>query len=104
MRKHTSWDQNISYSKSLKETHGSYSFSKGPNVGLIRIWPKFVHFCLLIFKFSVGLIRIRVLFEGGSLLRIYGIYSNIFVFRRCFHPVILSLVHSTLFHFDFPPA
>ena len=43
-------------------------------MGLIRIWPKFRHFCLLFFKFSAGLIRMRVLFEGGSLSRIYGIY------------------------------
>ena len=60
------------YRKSSKETRGSYSFSEGSNAGLIRVWPQFCHFCLLFFKFSAGLIRMRVLFEGGSLSRIYG--------------------------------
>ena len=60
------------YCKSSKETHGSYSFFEGPNAGLIRTWLKFEHFCLLCFKFSVGLIRMHVLFEGGSLSRIHS--------------------------------
>ena len=34
---------------------------------------EFGHFCLVFFKFTAGLIRIRVLFEGGSLSRIYGV-------------------------------
>ena len=56
----------------------SCSFSDGPNAGLIRILPEFGHFCLLFSKFSAGVIRMRVLFEGGSLSRIYGMYfSNI---------------------------
>ena len=63
---------NPSYRKSSKETRGSYSFSEGSNAGLIRILPKFGHFCLLIIMFAVGLIRMRVLFKGGSLLRIYS--------------------------------
>ena len=49
-----------------------YSFSEGPNVGLIRIWSKFGHFCLLFFKFSAGLVKTRVLLEGGSYSRIHG--------------------------------
>ena len=53
----------------------SYSFSEGPNADLIRIWPKFGHFCLLFSKFFAGLIRMRVLFEGGFLSRIYGILN-----------------------------
>ena len=61
------------YRKSSKETRGCYFFFEGPNAGLIRIWPKFGHFCLMFFKSSAGLIRMRVLFEGGSLSRIYGI-------------------------------
>ena len=60
------------YRKSSKETRGSYSFSEGPNAGLIRIWPEFRLFCILFFKFPAGLIRMWVLFEGGSLSRIYG--------------------------------
>ena len=56
------------YCKSSKETRGSYSFSEGPNAGLIRIWV----FLPIVFKFAAGLIRIWVLFEGGSLSRIYG--------------------------------
>ena len=39
----------------------------------MRVLLEFGHFCLLFFKFTAGLIRIRVLFEGGSLSRIYGI-------------------------------
>ena len=39
----------------------------------MRVLLEFGHFCLLFFEFTVGLIRIRVLFEGGSLSRIYGI-------------------------------
>ena len=65
------------YRKCSKETRGSYAFSEGPNAGLIRIWPLFRHFCLLFFKLSAGLIRMRVLFEGGSLSRIYGMHSPV---------------------------
>ena len=68
------------YRKSSKETRGYYSFSEGPNAGFIRVWTQFGHFCLLFFKFSAGLIRMRVLFEGGSLSRIYGIQKNVAVF------------------------
>ena len=41
-----------------------------------QLWVllEFGYFCLLFFKFTAGLIRIRVLFEGGSLSRIYGIF------------------------------
>ena len=38
----------------------------------IQVLLEFGYFCLLFFKFTAGLIRIRVLFEGGSLSRIYG--------------------------------
>ena len=41
----------------------------------MRVLLEFGYFCLLFFKFTVGLIRIRVLFKGGSLLRIYGMYE-----------------------------
>ena len=34
---------------------------------------EFGYFCLLFFKFSAGLIGVQVLFEGGSLSKIYGI-------------------------------
>ena len=40
----------------------------------MRVLLEFEHFCLLIFKFTAGLIRIRVLLEGESYLRIYGIW------------------------------
>ena len=66
----------IKYRKSSKETRGSYSFSEGPNAGLIIIWLKFGHFCLLIIMFAAGLIRMQVLFEGGFLSRIYGNFSK----------------------------
>ena len=62
------------YRKSSKETRGSYSFFEGLNASLIRILPKFLHFCLLFFKFSVGRIRMQALFKGWSLLRIYGLW------------------------------
>ena len=52
------------YRKSSKETRRP----EGLNVVLIRIW----YFCLLFFKVSVGFIRMRVLFEGGSLSKIFG--------------------------------
>ena len=55
------------YRKSSKETRRSYSFFDGPNAGVIRI--------RVFLPFSAG-IRMRVLFEGGSLLRIYGILVN----------------------------
>ena len=64
------------YRKSSKETRGSYSFSEAPTAGLIRILAKFCSFYLLFFKFTAGLIRMRVLFEGGSLSRIYGMYIH----------------------------
>ena len=38
----------------------------------MRVLLEIEHFCLLFFKFTAGLIRIRVLFEGRSLSRIYG--------------------------------
>ena len=60
------------YRKSSKETRGSYSSSEAPTAGLIRILVDFCSFYLLFFKFTAGLIRMRVLFEGGSLSRIYG--------------------------------
>ena len=37
----------------------------------MRVLLEFGCFCLLFIEFTVGLIRIRVLFEGGSILRIY---------------------------------
>ena len=45
----------------------------------MRVLLEFGHFCLLFFKFNAGLIRIRVLFEGGSLSRIYGKYELHFI-------------------------
>ena len=39
----------------------------------MRVLLEFGYFYLLFFKFTAGLIRTWVLFEGGSLLRIYGI-------------------------------
>ena len=51
------------YHKSSKETCGSYYFSEVK----MQVLLKFGYFCLLFFKFTVGLIRIRVLFKGGSL-------------------------------------
>ena len=51
------------YRISSKETRGSYFFFEGPNAGLIRIWPEFVHFCLLFLSF------LRILKERGSYLR-----------------------------------
>ena len=57
------------YRKSSKETRRSYSFFDGPNAGVIRI--------RVFLPFSAGLIRTRVLFEGGSLLRIYGILGKV---------------------------
>ena len=42
-------------------------------------------FCLLFFKFAAGLIRMRVLFEGESLSRIYGMCFVTFqVLREAF--------------------
>ena len=38
----------------------------------MRVLLEIEHFCLLFFKFSAGLIRIRVLLEGESYLKIYG--------------------------------
>ena len=43
----------------------------------MQVLLEFGYFCLLLFEFTVGLIRIRVLFEGGSLSRIYGKYEKI---------------------------
>ena len=71
----------MTYRKSSKETRGSYSSSEAPTAGLIRILVDFCSFYLLFFKFTAGLIRMRVLFEGGSLSRIYGMshFSRDFV-------------------------
>ena len=41
----------------------------------MRVLLEIEHFCLLFFKFSAGLIRIRVLLEGESYLRIYGTHN-----------------------------
>ena len=38
----------------------------------MRALLKFGYFCLLFFKFTAGIIGIRVLLEGESLSRIYG--------------------------------
>ena len=38
----------------------------------MRVLLEFGCFCLLFIEFNAGLIRIRILFEGGSLSRIYG--------------------------------
>ena len=40
----------------------------------MRVLLEFGPFCLMFFKFTAGLIRIRVLLEGESYLRIYGMY------------------------------
>ena len=58
----------FTHPQSSKKTCGSYSFSEGQNGGLIRIWKSLP----IVFKLNEGLIRIRVLFEVGSLSRIYG--------------------------------
>ena len=34
------------FEKGQKRSRGSYSFSEGPNAGLIRVWSLFLHFCL----------------------------------------------------------
>ena len=60
------------YRKSSKETRGSYSTSQPSNAGLIRV-------CIGKKDKNAGLIGIRVLFEGESLLRIYGMQEKIFV-------------------------
>ena len=54
------------YRKSSKETRGSYSSSWTAFAGLIRV-------CIGKISKNAGLIRIRVLFEGGALSSIYGI-------------------------------
>ena len=54
----------------------------------MRVLLEFEHFCLLIFKFTAGLIRIRVLLEGESYLRIYGIWCD------CFKTEFLGLLIS----------
>ena len=74
------------YRKSSKETRGSYSFSEAPTAGLIRNLVKFCSFYLLFFKFTAGLIRMRVLFEGGSLSRIYGMWWGWWI---SFIPIII---------------
>ena len=56
----------LMYRKSSKETRGSYFSSKTTNAGLIRV-------CIGKISKNAGFIRIQVLFEGGSLSRIYGI-------------------------------
>ena len=43
----------------------------------MRVLLEFGCFCLLVLKFTLGLIRIRVLFEGGPLSKIYGMYYDI---------------------------
>ena len=48
----------------------------------MRVLLEFEYFCLLFFRFSMGLIRIWVLFEGGSLLRIFGKYGGLCVVTR----------------------
>ena len=51
------------YRKSSKETRGSYSFSEGPNAGLIRILPNFSIFAYCFLS------SLRVLLECGSYSR-----------------------------------
>ena len=41
----------------------------------MRVSLEFWYFCIMFFQFTAGLIKIRVLFEGGSLSRIYVIYT-----------------------------
>ena len=53
------------YRKSSKETLGSYFSSSTAFAGLVRV-------CIGKISKNAGLIRIWVLFEGGSLSRIYG--------------------------------
>ena len=60
--------KNEDYLKSSKETRGVI-LSLRVKMGFLL---EFGYFCLLFFKFTVGLFRIRVLFEGGSLLWIYS--------------------------------
>ena len=43
----------------------------------MRVLLEFSSFSLLFFEFAAGLIRIWVLFEGGSLSRIYGILFSL---------------------------
>ena len=53
----------------------------------MRVLSEFGSFYLLSFKFTVGLIRIEVLFEGESFLRINGIHASFMNF---------SYVHKTI--------
>ena len=69
---------NIYYQSNLWRIPNTVNPQKKP-AGLIlslrvKMWVllEFGYFCLLFLKFIVGLIRIRILFEGGSLPRIYG--------------------------------
>ena len=52
----------------------------------------------MFFKFSVGLIRMRVLSEGGSLSRIYGIYAKGWpgINLGAWHEPLLTLIHTHL--------
>ena len=59
----------------------------------MRVLLEIEHFCLLFFKFSAGLIRIRVLLEGESYLRIYGNHS---LKKLRFSPRAQSITHSVL--------
>ena len=63
---HSTSEDKTAYLKSSKEIRWSYSISQIANEGLIRV-------CIGKISKNAGLIRIRVLFEGGSLSRIYGI-------------------------------
>ena len=46
----------------------------------MRVLLEFGCFSLLFFEFAAGLIRIRVLFEGESYLRIYGSHVDVSIF------------------------
>ena len=59
----------------LQSTVNPQKRPPGPILSLrvqMQVLLEFEYFCLLFFKFTAGLIRIQVLFEGGSLLGIYG--------------------------------
>ena len=69
---------NTVQNKHMKHSPNTVNPQKRP-AGLIfslrvqtRVLLEFGCFCLLFFEITAGLIRIRVLFEGGSLSRIYG--------------------------------
>ena len=73
------------YRNSSKETRGSYSYSEGPNAGLIRI---LLNFCIFAYCF---LSFLRVLLECGS-------YSRAGLFRG--FTVSLMAIIFTKFHED----